>query len=150
MIKYIKSTEEFIDVLTQGKVVYLIEDKTVSFKMVKGQVCAYYTNGRVELCPDIRFGGPQKDGVYSFYYLEDIPFEVGKFYMCKDGVKSLCAYIEKTDKGETLITMVRQDNGYIYCANAQGLTYDGFEYSEQSCFSVVAPWPKECKNDSTH
>lgn len=145
MIKYIESTEEFIDVLTQGKVVYLTEDKTISFKMVKGQVCAYYADGRVELYPDIKFGGPQKDGVYSFYYLEDIPFEVGKFYVCKDGFKSLCAYIEKAGKGETLILMVRQNNGYIYNVNTQGLTYDGFEYSERSCFSVVAPWPKEEK-----
>ena len=143
MIKYIKSAEEFAEVLSQGKEVYSDEYKS-TFKMVKGQVCVFYKDGFTEINPNLTFKSPE-DKHDSLYYLEDLSFEVGKFYMCKDGYKALCAYIEKASDKEILITMVRQDNGYIYNVNTQGLTYDGFEYSERSCFSIVASWPKEEK-----
>lgn len=144
MIKYIELAEDFIDVLSQGKEVYYGGDNPTTFKMVKGQICAFRPDGSAEINPNVDFGGSQKENNFP-YYLEDLSFEVGKFYMCKDGYKALCAYIEKASDKETLILMVRQDNGYIYNVNTQGLTYDGFKYSEQSCFSVVAPWPKEEK-----
>ena len=144
MIKYIKSAEEFIDVLSQGKEVYVGENKSTTFKMVKGQICAFHTDGSTEINPNVDFGGDKNEGNFP-YYLEDLFFEVGKFYMCKDSFKALCAYIEKSSKDETLILMVRQDTGYIYNVNTQGLTYDGFKYSEQSYLSIVAPWPKEEK-----
>lgn len=129
MKRYLKTPEEVIDALQEGKT--LTNGRDV-WKMYKGLFVRYGKN----------YGWSVSDGIASCYdvYIEEpepLKLEVGKFYKTRDGRKAIVLNVVKDDTRSCPVRVVVVDNTYEpYFVRKSGRLYK----NEENAWDIVAPW----------
>ena len=123
MKRYLKSPEEVVQALKDGKVV---ESEGYSYKLVNGVICSFYKQGYYKW----NVGGAifQSDEPYVDEP-EQLKLEVGKFYKTRDGEK---AVILAADENQSFfVAVIGKYNTFF--VNNKGLAC-------KKQLNLVAPW----------
>lgn len=126
--RYLKTPEEVIDALQDGKIV--IDGEGYNYKLYKGIIFWKYKEKWAVT--------PTTSCLYGLYVNESEPLklEVGKFYKTRDGRK---AYVyAKTDTGKynCWAVIVNSFTGGNFCCTVDGKYAAGTESGKD----LVAPW----------
>lgn len=127
MKRYLKTPEEVIDALQDGKVV--IDGEGYNYKLYKGIIFWKYKNKWAVT--------PTTSCLYGLYVNEPEPLklEVGKFYKTRDGRKAwIMEYLPTEDTFQFRVAAQKEYSIYT-------VTKEGRRYSEcASILDLVAPW----------
>lgn len=128
MKRYLKSPEEVVQALKDGKVV---ESEGYSYKLVNGVICSFYKQGYYKW----NVGGAifQSDEPYVDEP-EQLKLEVGKFYKTRDGKK---AFVYAKFSGVPFPFYVVKENSIsTYNVDIKGRS----DFSTTEYNDLVAPW----------
>lgn len=127
MKRYLKTPEEVVQALQEGKVVYINKDDN-QFKLINGIVSGF--NGKLTINPEIPF---EPNHTYT-YDVGPLKLEVGKFYRTRDGRK---AWVVSRQQGAYYAYNIAVlGNVCVYTVNENGAFCDNRPSPED----LVAPW----------
>lgn len=126
MKRYLKTPEEVIDALQDGKVV--IDGEGYNYKLYKGIILWKYMN-KWAVTPTIGY-------LYGMYVDEPEPLklEVGKFYKTRDGRKAWVVSRQQDEHYPYIIAVLGKVDAYA--VTKDGRFYDDKPYADD----LVAPW----------
>ena len=130
MKRYLKSPEEVVQALKDGKVV---ESEGYSYKLVNGVICSFYKQGYYKW----NVGGAifQSDEPY-IDEPESLKLEEGKFYKTRAGRKVWITYAIKDEHEYYPFCCIVLGGNEVYYVNEQGFVVS----TETSELDLVAPW----------
>lgn len=126
MKRYLKTPEEVIDALQDGKVV--IDGEGYNYKLYKGIIFWKYKN-KWAVTPTISY-------LYGMYVDEPEPLklEVGMFYKTRDGRKAWVVSRHQDEHFPYIIAVLGKVDAYA--VTKDGRFYDDRPYA----YDLVAPW----------
>lgn len=130
MKKYLKTPEEVIDALRDGKEIF--DNLNNKYKLIDGFVTNRIKGGGWGL----NYYIGDTDGLYV-EESEPLKLEVGKFYKTRDGRKAIVLNVVKDDTRSCPVRVVVVDNTYEpYFVRKSGRLYK----NEENAWDIVAPW----------
>lgn len=123
--RYLKTPEEVIKALKEGKVV---KSKNVKYRLIDGIICSLNED-------DGRKMWTVGNSIFEYEYVyidepEPLKIEVGKWYETRDHKKARCFIVEKERCYFTI------DNHCHFFTNKNGAIHD----YETSIYDIIGPW----------